>query len=299
MMANKFIENPWRIFNVLAAKGLLAWLPDKPYLKLRYRATFNKKLNLKNPQTFSEKLQWLKLYNRKPEYTQMVDKYEVKKYVSQIIGDEYIIPTLGVWDSFDEIDFNTLPERFVLKCTHDSGGLVICKDKSQLDLEEARKKIEKSLKHNYYKWGREWAYKNVRPRIIAEAYMEDQSGELQDYKLMMFNGEHRCSFTCTQRYDVDGLKVTFFDTDWNVMPFERHYPKSKVKIDKPATYDEMVELAVKLAKNIPFVRCDFYEVHGKPYFGELTFFPGSGMEKFNPESWDRTLGDWIELPTGG
>ena len=300
-MANKFIENPWRIFNVLAAKGVLSWLPDKPYLKLRYRATFNKKLNLKNPQTFSEKLQWLKLYNRKPEYTQMVDKYEVKKYVSQIIGDEYIIPTLGVWDTFDEIDFDTLPEQFVLKCTHDSGGLVIGKDKSQLNFVEARKKIEKSLKHNYYKWGREWAYKNVRPRIIAEAYMEDnETNELRDYKFFSFNGVVKALFIASDRQVAgEETKFDFFDADFKHLNFTNGHPNADELPKCPETFEKMKKLAEQLSTGIPQVRVDFYEVNGKTYFGELTFAHWSGLKPFNPESWDRTFGEWIELPKGG
>lgn len=274
----------------------LDWMPDAWYLKLMYRTRMHKKLNLKNPQSFNEKLQWLKLNDHNPEYTNMVDKYEAKKYVASRIGEEYIIPTLGVWDCFDDIDFALLPEQFVLKCTHDSGGLVICKDKAKLDITNAREKIEKSLKTNYYLSGREWPYKNIKPRIIAEQYMEDASGGLQDYKLMMFNGNHKCTFTCTQRYEKEGLKVTFFDTDWKVMPFERHYPRSNKRIEKPVSYEKMVDLATKLSGKIPFVRCDFYEIHGKPYFGELTFYPGSGMEEFNPEEYDKKLGDWITLP---
>ena len=281
---------------VMRSHHMTDWIPDALYLQILFRHDIGKKCNLKNPTTFNEKLQWLKLHDRNPAYTTMVDKYEAKSYVAKMIGDEYIIPTLGVWERFEDIDFDKLPEQFVLKCTHDSGGLVICRDKSKLDMKAAKQKIEHSLKNNYYYSHREWPYKNVKPRIIAEQYMEDASGGLQDYKLMMFNGEHKCTFTCTQRYEKEGLKVTFFDTDWKVMPFERHYPRSQERIDKPASYEKMVELATKLSKNIPFVRCDFYEIHGKPYFGELTFYPGSGMEEFNPEEYDKKLGDWITLP---
>lgn len=176
---NKFLKDPKRVVNVLAARGVLNFLPDEQYLKLRYWAAFGRKLDLENPSRFTEKLQWLKLHDRKPEYSRMVDKYEAKQYVADKIGEEYIIPTLGVWDSFDEIDFESLPDKFVLKCTHDSGGLVICKDKKSLDKDKARTKIEKSLKNNYYLWGREWPYKNVKPRIIAEQFMVDSKTEDQ------------------------------------------------------------------------------------------------------------------------
>lgn len=270
--------------------------PDKTYLSLKYKYKMGCFLNLNNPQTFNEKLQWLKLYDRKPEYTTMVDKYAVKKYVADIIGEEYIIPTLGVWNHFDEIDFDKLPNKFVLKCTHDSGGLVICKDKDKLDLKVARQKIEKPLKQNYYWSGREWPYKDVKPRIIAEPYMEDSKAhELIDYKFMCFNGKVRCSFTCSERFSKDGLKVTFFDKDWNVMPFERHYHVSKNPPKKPINYDKMIQFSEQLSKGIPFVRVDFYEINGQLYFGELTFYPGGGFEEFTPEEWDYKLGDFLKL----
>ena len=185
----KIIQDPWDLVRIAKNHKLLNCLPDSAYLKLVYRQSVGKKLNLKNPQTFNEKLQWLKLYDRRPEYTRMVDKYEAKRYVAERIGEEYIIPTFGVWDRFDDIDFERLPNQFVLKCTHDSGGLVVCRDKSRLDFQVARKKIEKSLKTNYYLHSREWPYKNVKPRIIAEQYMEDESTEgllvLMDYKFYL------------------------------------------------------------------------------------------------------------------
>ena len=252
---------------------------------------------LGDPQTYNEKLQWLKLYDRKPEYTQMVDKYEAKKYVAAIIGEEYIIPTLGVWDRFEDIDFDALPDCFVLKCTHDSGGLVIVRDKKELDKKAARRKIEHCLGRNYYMNSREWPYKNVRPRIIAEQFMINDSGEeLQDYKFMCFNGKVKCCFVCSDRFSAEGLHITILDRDWNVLPFHRHYHPPKSGLEKPAQYDEMLRLAEQLSKDIPFVRVDLYEINGKIYFGELTFFPGSGLEKFEPESGDYTLGSWIALP---
>lgn len=282
-------------------RGLFNWLPDRPYLCLLYWARIGKQLNLKNPQTFNEKLQWLKLYNRKPEFTTMVDKYEARKYVEDKIGGEYSIPALGVWDRFEDIDFDTLPNQFVLKCTHDSGGLVICRDKSRLDIAAAKEKINASLKKNYYLHGREWPYKNVKPRIMAEQYMSNtgnaaDDSELTDYKFMCFNGAVDHVFTVTERYSGSGLKVTFFDKTWKKLPFERHYPASKAEIAKPRNLEEMIVLAEKLSEGIPFLRVDFYEVAGRIYFGELTFFPGGGMEEFRPESWDRKLGERILLP---
>lgn len=296
--AIKLIGNPAKMVVRLNSHGFARLFSDKFFLKCEYKYAFGKKLNLKDPQTFNEKLQWLKLYNRRPEYTAMVDKYEVKKYVADIIGEEYIIPTLGVWDRFEDINFETLPDQFVLKCTHDSGGLVICKDKATLDLEKARKKIEWSLKRNFFHAHREWPYKNVKPRIIAEQYMEDAgNSDLMDYKFMCFNGELKCTFVCSDRFTKEGLHVTFFDNEWNVMPFERHYPSQAGGIPKPVNFEKMKSFAMKLSSNIPFVRVDFYEINGKVYFGELTFFPGGGMEEFSPEEWDFTLGDWINFPT--
>lgn len=276
--------------------GCFDSMSDEAYLKRMFEIMMGYELNLDNPQTYNEKLQWLKLYDHNPIYTTMVDKYAVKDYVSSIIGEEYIIPTLGVWDKFDDIDFEALPNQFVLKCTHDSGGLVICKDKSKFDINVARKKINKSLKRNFYYYGREWPYKDVKPRIIAEKYMEDNSENLNDYKFMCFDGKVKASFVCNNRYEKNGLTVTFYDTEWKRMPFERHYPASVYEIDKSKSYKEMVRIAEQLAKKISFVRVDFYEIKGKPYFGELTFFPGSGFEEFVPKERDNLFGDWIELP---
>lgn len=273
------------------------WMPDEPYLKMMYWAILGRKADLRNPRTFNEKLQWLKIHDRNPDHTIMVDKYAAKQYVAGKIGEEYIIPTLGVWDRFDDINFDELPDQFVLKCTHDSGGLVICKDKKTLDKEAAKKKIETALKNNYYYSVREWPYKNVKPRIIAEKYMADTTNDdLNDYKLMCFNGKVKATFVCSDRYSEDGLKVTFYDTSWKRMPFERHYRSSNSEIVKPKTYEEMSALAERLAEKIPFLRVDFYEIDGRTYFGELTFYPGSGFEEFNPEEWDRELGDWIVIP---
>lgn len=270
-------------------------LPDKIYLSLKFKYKMGHFLNLENPQTFNEKLQWLKLYNRKPEYTTMVDKHEVKKYVADIIGEEYIIPTLGVWNQFDDIDFDKLPNQFVLKCTHDSGGLVICKDKNNLNLEAAKQKIEKSLKRNYYWSGREWPYKDVKPRIIAEEYMIDESGyELKDYKFFCFNGEPKMMFIATDR--GSDTKFDFYDMEFNHLPFTNGHPNANKKIKKPKNYSSMLALAAKLSFGIPHVRVDFYNINGKIYFGELTFFHWSGLVPFEPEEWDYKLGSWLELP---
>ncbi|TDE04762.1 ATP-grasp fold amidoligase family protein [Flavobacterium sandaracinum] len=294
----RIINNPyWILYYFLLATKVSRITPDKWYLKLQYRCFFNKKLNLKNPKSFNEKLQWLKLYDRKPEYIKMVDKHEVKQYVANIIGEEYIIPTLGIWDKFDDIDFDKLPMQFVLKCTHDSGSTIICSDKSKFDFSVAKQKLSNFLKNSHYLPSREWPYKNIKPKIICEKYIEDVSGaELKDYKFMSFNGEVKCLFVCLNRRKITGLNVDFYDMEWLPMPFERHYANSGTLIPRPKFFDKMVEFSEKLSKNIPFVRVDFYETNGKLYFGELTFFPGSGWEEFTPEEWDYKLGSMIKLP---
>lgn len=292
----EILRKPSLLLYALDMKEIIR-LPDKIYLKILYEYKMKKKLDLSNPKTFNEKIQWLKLYDRNPEYTNMVDKYEAKKYVANIIGEEYIIPTLGVWDKFEDIDFEKLPNQFVLKPTHTSGDVFICKDKKNLDIETARNKMNKWLKRNYFYCGREWPYKNVKPKIIAEIYIKNK-GEvgLKDYKFMCFNGKVKCSFVCSNRNSEEGLNVDFYDLNWNKMPFTRHYPNSKENIRKPINYELMIKLSEKLATDIPFVRVDFYEVDGKIYFGELTFYPGSGFEEFSPEKYDKILGDWLELP---
>lgn len=254
--------------------------------------------NLRNPQTFNEKLQWLKLNCHNPQYTQLVDKSSVKDYVASIIGEQYIIPTLGVWDKFEQIDFDKLPNQFVLKCTHDSGGLVICKDKKSFDLDFAKKKIKKSLETDYYYLGFEWPYKDVKHRIIAEKYMEDsETGEMRDYKFYVFNGEVKILKLATDR-DVNSGEVNmdFYDMDFNHLPFRRGHNNASKTLSKPSQFELMKQLAEKLAKGIPFVRVDFYEVNGNVFFGEMTFFPASGWVAFEPQEWDYKLGSWLKLP---
>lgn len=295
MKIKSYLKHPMLVFLKLSQNKIIR-LSDKKHIELEYLKIFDKNIDLKHPKTFNEKLQWLKLYNREKKYINMVDKVEVKKYVSKIIGEKYIIPTINVYNCFEEIDFSKLPNEFVIKCTHDSGGIVVCKDKNKLDLQETRKKINYFLKRDFYYVHREWPYKNVKHRIIIEKYMKDDlQDELIDYKVMCFNGEPKQIFTCNERFS-DGLKVTFFDLEWNRLPFERHYPTSSLKIEKPKNLKKMLEFSKQLSKNIPFVRIDWYEINGELFFGEFTFFPGSGLEEFTPEEWDQKLGDWIKLP---
>lgn len=299
MIIRNYLRDPVKYTILsLSAHGYLNWMPDALYLRCMYWARTKKKLDLKNPKTFNEKLQWLKLYDRKQIYTTMVDKYEVKKYVAEQIGEEYIIPTLGVWDSFDEIDFDALPDQFVLKCTHDSGGLVICRDKSKLDKDAAKRKIDACMTRNYFWSGREWPYKNVKPRIIAEKYMVDTTTqELSDYKFFCFNGEPKVLFIATERAKEDSeTKFDFFDMQFNHLDLRNGHPNAAVWPKKPSQFDKMQELAAQLAEDIPQLRVDFYEVEGKVYFGELTFSHWSGMVPFEPELWDEKFGQWISLP---
>lgn len=291
----KVLKNPYKLFIPLAFKGMLNWMDDKTYLKFLFRATIGNKLDLKNPKTFSEKLQWLKLYDRNPEYTKMVDKYEAKLYVADKLGAEYVVKNYGVWDNFNDIDFDALPDQFVLKSTHDCGGLVICPDKSKLDIEAARKKIEKSLRRNYFFLSREWPYKNVKPRIIAEEFLSDASGDLKDYKMMCFNGKFECCFFCFDRNEKGKARIATFNKKWENMQFGRDAVYTD-NVLKPSNYEKMIELAEKISKGHPFLRVDFYEVNEKLYLGELTFFPAGGIAKFTPEEWDSKLGDLIDLP---
>lgn len=295
-LRNLFKPRKW--VELFVGSSFAKRLSDEKFLKLKYYAHMGKRLNLSTPRTFNEKLQWLKLNDRKPEYTVMVDKYAVKKYVSDRIGDQYIIPTLGVWDRPEDIDFESLPDQFVLKVTHDSGGLVICRDKATLDKEATIQKLHKSLQRDYYQVHREWPYKNVPRRIIAEQYMEDkETGELRDYKFFCFNGTARLLFIATDRMNKnEETKFDFFDMELNHLDIKNGHPNADTSPAKPKNFEEMRHLAEKLSQNIPHVRVDFYEVNGKTYFGELTFSHWSGLVPFEPEEWDRTIGDWIKLP---
>lgn len=296
----KFVANEEYRFRILCARGVYNHLSDADFLKKKYNAVFEKTLDLKNPKTFNEKLQWLKLYYKNKIYTTMVDKYEVKDFVSKKIGEEYVIPAIGVWDKFEDIDFDALPEQFVLKCTHDSGGLVICKNKAELDIEVARKKIRKSLEHNYYLNSREYPYKNVPPRILAELFISDNSEHQKDrslvvYKVMCFGGVPKI-IQVIQDDKKPNESIDYFDSDWNLLPIKQNFPNSKNHIEKPEKLSEMLELSAKLSDGMPFVRTDWYIVEGKLLFSEYTFYSDAGFARFEPAEWDYKLGEWIDLP---
>lgn len=270
--------------------------PDELYLKIKYFIKLKRRLNLKNPERYNEKIQWLKLHDRNPDYTKLVDKYEVKEIIKEILGEEYIIPTLGVYNRFDDIDFDKLPKQFVIKCTHDSGGLVIVEDKKKLDKNKAKEKINRCLKRNYYYGTREWPYKNVKPRIIIEKYITDESKkELKDYKFFVFDGKVKLMFIATDRNSQNETCFDFYDEKFNHLPFTNGHPNSLKKLNKPKNFEKMINLAEKIGRNMKHVRVDFYNVNGKILFGEITFYHWSGMKKFEPDEWDYKIGKLINL----
>ena len=303
-MANKikkllslFYDKNYR-FRYFRHKGYYNKLSDEEFVKLQFEREKGEKLDLEKPQTFDEKLQWLKLHDRQPIYTTLVDKYEVKKYIADKIGKQYVIPTLGLWDKAEDIDFDSLPNQFVLKTTHDSHGVVICKDKSKLNIEQAKQKLNESLHTNYYYYGREWPYKDVKPRVIAEKYMTDapESKELTDYKFYCFHGMADCVLVCFDR-EIGDPKFYFFDKEWKL---KRHNKRGKeapvdFTMPKPVCIDEMFHLAEVLSEGIPAVRVDLYQSNGHPYFGELTFYPQSGCDPNRLREADLYFGSLIDL----
>ena len=296
---NKKYLNPLSYVRPLGSRGYLNWMPDELYLKLCYRAIFGRKLDLKNPKTYNEKLQWMKLFDRNPLYRTLVDKYAVREYVAENVGQEYLIPMVGgPWNDPDEIDFDALPERFVLKCNHGSTTNILCKDKSCLDIPKAKAKLKKWLGMSWYWYGREWPYKDLTPCIYAESYMEDtQDGELRDYKFFCFDGKPRYMLLSTDRSDeTKPTRGDFFDMDFNHMPFHKKHLNAEVCPDKPRNFEAMKVLAAKMSQGLPAVRIDLYDVNGKIYFGEYTFFSGSGFGPFHPDEWDEKLGELIPLP---
>lgn len=286
-------------FDLLGNRGFYSSMPDDEYLKRKFRVHMGKELNLESPQTFNEKLQWLKLYNRRPEYTMMVDKYRVRDYIKEQIGEEHLIPLLGVWDDPDEIDFDALPEQFVLKCNHNSGlGMCICKDKTNLNIPKVKSELRKGLKQDYYLTGREWPYKDVPRKIICEKYMTDKSETqgLTDYKFYCFGGKARVVMIASDRYSKQQTRFDYFDREYSHLPIVWGNPYSENPPSKPAQFEQMLGVADQLSAGIPHVRVDLYCVNEQIYFGELTFFDGSGFDAIAPKKWDDTLGGWIELP---
>lgn len=296
------LTNPADLFVFLTVKsGWANKMDDERYLRMLYFVKFRKPLNLKNPQTFSEKIQWLKLYNHKPEYTTMVDKYAVKEYVSKIIGSQYVIPTFGVWDRPEDIEWDKLPNRFVLKTNHDGGnfGIVICKDKATFDKEKAIKRLRTSINRDTFLFGREWPYKNIKRRVFAEQYLESEpcTKDLPDYKWFCFNGEPKFCQMIQNRTTKETIDI--FDTNWNHQNFvglNPHAGNNPVVPKRPNDLEIQIEIARKLSKDIPFSRIDLYSIGDRTFFGEVTFFPKGGMGKFSPKDYDKILGQMIILP---
>ena len=293
----QYVLHPSRIIGSYKLRQHEKILPDKLYLKCMYSATMKKKLHLNPPVLYNEKIQWLKLNDFKPEYVKMADKYEVKLYVKERIGGEHIVPNYGVWDRFEDIDFDALPNEFVLKCTHDSASYVICKDKNKFDYNSAKEKISRCLARDFFSIGREKQYKYVKPRIIAEKYLEDHKyHELRDYKVFTFNSVPKIMHIVSNRQNVNEPTYgDFFDMDYNHLDLTMGHDQAPVPPEKPVNFDKMREFAGVLSKDIPHCRVDFYEVDGKLYFGELTFRQDSGFADVKPDRWNKILGDWIDI----
>ena len=295
--AAKMIYDSDYRFYITSCYGLHDKMDDREFLERKFKAIFHRKIDLENPQTMNEKMQWLKLYDRNPRYTMMVDKYKVRDYIAEQLGEEYLIPLLGVWDDPDDIDFNKLPDQFVLKCNHNSGlGMCICKDKSKLDIKKTKTELRKGLKQDYYLTGRECPYKDVPRKIIAEKYMLDvKTGELMDYKFYCFDGEMKFAMVNSDRISDEPTKADYFDRNFNWLDFTWGYQHDARKPEKPEGFEEMVQIAEKLSKGIPHVRVDLYYCNHHIYFGELTFFDGSGFDRIEPTEWDYKIGRWIKL----
>ena len=282
----------WHFLSPMAVKLIR---DDKTYIRIEWFFKMDYHLNIDHPSTLNEKIQWLKLYNRKPEYSRMVDKYEVKNYIHEILGEGYTIKTIGVWDSAYDIPWAQLPNQFVLKCTHDSHGLVICKDKNQLDINVAINRLQNSLDTNYYLQHREWPYKNVKPRIICEEYKEDPlTKELSDYKFYMFNGSFKLLNITTGRNKGD-LQINFFNDRLEPINMEWGYKSSLSIPEMPKSLSRMKQIASVLSRDIPFLRVDFYEIDSNPIIGELTFFDGSGYDQIEPFEMDLKLGQMLNI----
>lgn len=292
-----------KLFLKMDRNHWLNFLSDELFIKLKWKVLKGYPLNLRNPQTFNEKLQWLKLYYHKKDFTTWVDKFAVKDYIAQKIGEEHVIPLLGVWDRPEDIDFSKLPDQFVLKCNHTSGiGLVICKDKSKLDTKKAIKELNRGLKDNYYKRNREWPYKDVKRKVFAEAYKVDESGrELKDYKLYCFNGKPifcQVDFGKEDGKNRSDFTRNIYDMDWNLQNVQYSHPNDPSRIiPKPMEFEKMKRLAHVLSKGEPFLRVDFYNVGHQIYFSEITFYPIAALGRFVPQDWDTQLGQLIQIPT--
>ena len=295
---HKFIKNPLKLGIVLMRKLSPCNKDDEKYLRWYYYLNMHKRLNLKSPTTYNEKINWLKLHDHNPLYTTLVDKLKVKDYVTEKIGAEHVIRTLGVWKHAEDIDWDKLPDRFVLKTTQGGGniGVMICRNKSQFDTTKATANMNAALKQDLYTSSREWPYKNVEPMIFAEEYMEDEHGELRDYKFFCFNGKCKMLFVATERQTREEPFFNFFDENYNPLPLKQGHPVNPIIPDKPERFDKLINIAEGLAKGLLHARIDLYIINGNVYFGEFTFYHFGGVMPFEPAEWDKTIGSWLTLP---
>ena len=290
--AISLLKTPGKMIMPLADRGLFNWLPDKPYLKLVYRGEMGKRLDLEHPQTFNEKLQWLKIHDHNPVYTQLVDKIKAKEIVGSIIGNEHIVPMYGSWDKAEDIPFGSLPEKYVLKCNHDQGSVVLVDSNHEVDKESLRRYYKKRLKRKNYYLTREYGYKNIIPKVFAEKYLGEQ---IKDYKFYCFNGEPKFLYVGQGLTCDHSLKIDYFDLDWNIMPFYRTDYDRLGSVTKPQQLEQMIEIATKLSEGFPFVRIDLFEIDDVVYFSEFSPCPASGYMPFVPNEYDRIVGSWLKL----
>lgn len=291
------IKNPKQILvKIIRMRLPSRFMSDELAIRLLYKLKMDKKLNLNPPRTYNEKLQWLKLYDRNPIYPKIVDKYEVRKYIAEKVGENFLVPLIGVYDKFEDINFDDFPNSFVIKCTHNSGGVVICRNKSDFNYTQAQRIINKNLKKNYYLNCREWPYKNVQPKIICERLIETADGNPpRDIKVFCFNGIPKALFVASDR--GRGTKFDFFDIDWNKLDVKQHYPNSDYRLSKPENWEVLLEASRKISEDFPHLRVDFYlDKYGNPLIGELTLTHFAGWFRFEPDSYDLIFGDWLKLP---
>ena len=292
----KGLLDPCLFVKYLNSKSLLKWMSDEQFVRLLYRSRFGHKLNLVNPKNFNEKIQWLKIYGYKDEYTQLVDKIAARDVIREKIGDEYLIPLVGgPWSSTSEIDISLLPNQFVLKCNHDCGSVIVCKDKNSFDFTKAFSKLDSCLSRNYYEQSRERPYKNIVPKVFAEKFMYNPNeDDLVVYKIFNFNGEPKI-IQNIQGDKTENETIDYFDIEWRLLDLRQNFPNSQIPKNKPETLDKMLELAKVLSEGFPFLRTDFYNVMGQIYFSEFTLYTDAGIEEFSPKTWDTILGDWVDL----
>lgn len=298
-MNNEQIKFSGRIFLALSRRGLLKWIPDKTYLKYFYKAYLNKNLDIENPKLFSEKIQWLKLYAKNESYTEYVDKYAVRKYIEKTLGSKYLVPFIDVFDDVESIDFDKLPDKFVLKCTHGSRCNILCNDKKSLNIIEAKKKLKKWMKNNWFWYCREYPYKSIKPKILCEEFIGDGINPADDYKIYCLNGEPTIIRSLARNIQGNLVSECFYTTKWEktdcrIRKFD--IESFRANKEKPEQLNEMLEISKKLSKDITFLRVDLYNINGRVYFGEMTFFPQSGLDNFIPDKYNIEFGNLLKLP---